>query len=263
MAQTSVTPGPRILLWDLETTHNIVATFKLYGEDYIPHGNLLQERIIVCAAWQWLDEDKISAVSVLDDPKRFKKDPLDDSYVIETLHNVLSEADVVVAHNGDAYDTKFYKGRAFIQGLPPLPPIRSIDTLKVAKANFLLNSNRLDYLGKILKVGRKVETKTGLWLDVLRGDVKAIKKMVHYNKGDISLLKDVFLKLVPFMSEHINRELFGGKADECPRCGSRNVQRRGVHRAISNLYQRWQCQACTGWYRTAKAETQRTKLRVL
>jgi hypothetical protein len=236
----------------------------LYGEDYIPHSNLLTERIIVCAAWQWLGEDRIHTVSVLDDAKRFQKNPLDDFHVVSKLMEVLSEADVIVAHNGDAYDTKFLKGRALIHGMSPLPPIKSIDTLKVAKANFLLNSNRLDYIGKILRVGRKIETKTGLWLEVLRGSEKAIKQMVTYNKGDIRLLKDVFVKLIPYMSDHVNRELFGGKSDECPRCSSRNIQRRGVHRAISNIYQRWQCQACGGWYRTAKADSRNSaKLRVL
>lgn len=264
MAQTGVTPGPRVLLWDIETSHNIVATFRLYGEDYIPHSNLLQERYTICGCWKWLGEKTIHSVAVTDDPKRFKKNPYDDFHVVKTLHNVLSEADVIVAHNGDAYDTKFVKARAIYQKLPPLPPIRSIDTLKVAKQGFLFNSNRLDYLGQFLGVGRKKDTRTGLWLDVLRGSASAVKEMVEYNKGDVSLLEDVFLKLRPFMPDHVNRELFGGTANECPRCGSTHIQSRGVHRAVTQVYNRWACQACGGWFRTAKAEPgQRTKLRVL
>ena len=32
---------PRIVLWDIETTHNRVAVFKLFGEDYISPENIL------------------------------------------------------------------------------------------------------------------------------------------------------------------------------------------------------------------------------
>jgi hypothetical protein len=267
MAKTGlVKAGPRVLFWDIETSHNLVAAFKLFGEDYIPHTNLMQERFIICACWQWLGEDKVHSVSTIDDPKRYEKDHTDDYHVVSTLLEVLSEADIIVAHNGDAYDTKFLKGRALIHKLLPLPPIKSIDTLKVAKANFLLNSNRLDYIGKKLGLGGKKETKQGLWLEVLRGNKSAVKEMVAYNKVDVTLLRDVFLRLLPYMSEIVNRELHGGSSEECPRpgCGSRNVQRRGVHRAISNIYQRWQCQACGGWYRTAKADSRNSaKLRVL
>jgi hypothetical protein len=72
--------------------------------------------------------------------------------------------------------------------------------------------------------------------------------MVDYNKRDVTLLKDVFMKLVPYIPNHLNRELFGGEG--CPRCGSLKIQKRGIHKAISRTYQRFQCQACTGWFRS-------------
>ncbi len=249
---------PRILFWDIETTHNVVAVFRLYGEDYINHDNLLQERYIVCAAWRWDGEKTIHAVSTLDDQKRFKKNPHDDRHVIETLHGVLSEADIIVAHNGDKYDLKFYAARALAQGVPALPPIQSIDTLKVAKSRFLFNNNRLDYLGQLLGLGRKKATPRGLWLDVLRGDAKAIKTMVDYNKGDIELLESVYRKLLPFVKAPT------AGAEGCPRCSSKNVQARGSARTATLTYRRFQCQACGGWFKSAKAEkTARAGVRVL
>lgn len=247
-----VVRGPKILLWDIETSHNLVAAFRLF-EDYTPPENIVQERFIICAAWKWLGDKKVSSVSVLDDPELFALNPYDDLHVLKTLHSVLSEADVIVAHNGDKYDIKFTEGRMLMQGLDPLPPLTKIDTLKVAKKRFLFNSNKLDYLGQILGVGRKKKTGNQLWLKVLQGDPQAIKKMVTYNEGDVTLLEKVFLKLRPYMSAHLSGESFGQVG--CPRCASLKIQQRGVHRTLTRTFQRFQCQACGGWFRRLKSET--------
>jgi predicted RNA-binding Zn-ribbon protein involved in translation (DUF1610 family) len=243
---------PRILLWDIETTHNLVATFRLFGEDYIPHQNLIQERYIVCAAWKWLGESKVHTVATTDNPELFAKDPHNDLHVVQTLQDVLSEADVIVHHNGDTYDIKFFRGRSLYHQFPPIPPFKSVDTKKIAKQHFMFNSNRLDYLGQFLGVGRKADTRTGLWLDVLKGSKKAIKEMVTYNKQDVLLLEDIFLKLMPYVT-NINQHLFGA-TEGCPRCGSLHIQSRGVHRAEARTYQRFQCQECGGWFKHVKAD---------
>ena len=250
-------PEPRITLWDIETTHNLAAVFQLKHNDYINADNIVQERIIVCAAWKDLGKRAVHAVSTLDNPTpRFEQNLLNDKWVCEKLHEVLSSADVIVAHNGDEYDIKFTKGRFLVHGLPPLPPILSIDTLKVARKQFLLNANNLNYLGSLLKVGNKKPTKQGLWLKVLQGDQSAIRQMVTYNKEDVRLLERVFLKLQPHIADHTNRQLFGTSGHgrlECPRCGSSDVQSRGIHRAATQTYQRYQCKKCAGWFRERRA----------
>lgn len=251
--------GPKIVLWDIETSHNLVAAFNLY-QDYIQPENILKERYVVSAAWKELGAKTVEAVSLLDDPKRFRKNPEDDYYVLTTLHGVLSEADVIVAHNGDKYDIKFTEGRMLFHGLSPLPPIMKLDTLKTAKARFLLNSNKLDYLAKFLGGKGKKPTPKGLWLQVLQHDPEAIREMVEYNKQDVSELEFVFNKLAPYMDNHVNRQLFpvGKKKSEgetCPRCGSDYVHARGFHRSITQVYQRFQCLDCGGWFRHKKADT--------
>jgi hypothetical protein len=244
---------PRIVLWDIERTHNLVSVFQLKYNDYISPDNIIQESFVPCAAWKILDESPVHAVSTLDDPKRFSKDPTDDYHVIKTLHGVLSSADVLIAHNGDAFDLKFTESRIIHHGLSPLPPITSIDTLKVAKTRFLFNANNLNYLGQFLGVGKKLETEPGLWLKVLNGDKSAIRRMVEYNKQDVVLLEKVFLKLQPYIANHVNRQLYG--QDGCPRCGSKKVQSRGFHRAVTRVYRRFQCQACGGWFKSGKPES--------
>jgi hypothetical protein len=244
---------PKILFWDIETTHNVVAVFRLYGEDYISPSNLIQERYIVCAAWKWAGQKKVHSVATTDFKSLYKKNPHDDKLVVETLHEVLSEADIIVAHNGDKYDTKFFAGRALHHALPPLPPIVSVDTLKVARSRFLLNSNKLDYLGQYLGLGKKISTAPGLWLRVLQGDPAAVKEMVHYCKGDVTLLEDVFEELRPYVPKHLVRLIEGSTA--CPRCGGdSNIQSRGKQATTTQVYQRFQCLDCGGWFRLRKAD---------
>lgn len=243
---------PKILFFDIETSHNVVAVFQLKDNNFIDPSNILTERYIICASWKWEGDPRIYSVSVLDDPNRFREDPNDDRHVVETLHSVLNEADVIIGHNSDSFDKRYIDTRILALGLDPLPPITSIDTYKVAKSKFLLNSNRLDYIGKLLGVGRKKHTSAGLWIKALRGDDRAIKDMVAYNKQDVVLLEKVFKKLRPYCANHINRELFGEVG--CPRCGSTKVQSRGFHRAISRIYRRFCCNDCGGWFRSAVNE---------
>jgi ssDNA-binding Zn-finger/Zn-ribbon topoisomerase 1 len=247
---------PRILFWDLETSHNIVASFSLWERGRglsIPHSNVIQERYIITGSWKWAGEKKVHVVTTMDDPERFAANPHDDYFVVKTLHEVISSADVIVAHYGDGYDTKYFRGRALFHGMPPIPPVKTIDTKKVASTQFLLNSNRLDYLGKLLGVGRKIPTSNQWWLDILLGtDEKrraAIKKMARYNKQDVLLLEDVFYKLRPYMANHINRQLFVGDV-VCPKCGSADFEHRGFTHTKTRSYRRFQCNqdTCRGWF---------------
>lgn len=252
----------RILYWDIESSLQLAAIFQLAHNDWINPESLVSERHLISAAWKWEGDKKVYSVSTLDDPKRFSKDYHDDTFVVKKLHEVLSEADVIVHHNGDSFDKRYVDTRILKLGLEPLPPITSIDTYKVAKQKFLFNSNKLDYLGGYLGLGKKIHTSPGLWMRVMQGDRKAVKEMVEYNKQDVVLLEKVFLKLRPYCSNHVNRELYGGEVG-CPRCGSKDVQSRGTHKAITKTYRRLQCQGCGGWFRLLAAEEGRTKYRTL
>lgn len=259
-ATTRVGTEPRILIFDLETSHNLLAKFDL-REEWTPYQNIIIERHLFCAAWKWHGAKTTEAVSLLDDRKRFKADIHDDYHVVKTLQGVIADADALVAHNGAKFDIKWLAGRALKHGLPPLPPVPMIDTLQVARRSFLLNSNRLDYLGQYLGIGRKIETPQGLWLKALHGDKAAIREMVTYNKGDVDLLEAVFDKLRAYMPEHVNRHLFS--KDGCPRCGSTKVQSRGFRYALTRKYRRFQCLACGGWWRASKPEKDAADARLL
>jgi DNA polymerase elongation subunit (family B) len=246
-------PEPKVLFYDIETSLMPVAVFQLANNDWIDPSNLLGDRYIICASWKWQGEKVIHAVSVLDDPKRYKENPHDDTHVIKVLHEVLSKADVVVGHNSDSFDKRYVDTRILKHGLSPLPPVVQVDTYKIAKQKFLFASNKLDFIGKYLGLGQKIKTSPKLWLRVMAGDKEAVLEMVRYNKQDVNLLEQVYEKLKPYIPNMLNRSLVGAN-EGCPRCGSKKIQSRGVHKAISRVYRRFQCIGCGGWFRAAVNE---------
>ena len=227
---------PKILFFDIETSHNIVASFQLKVDSgYLPHQNILKERFILAAAWKELGAKPKATLSgkTLDG---------DDLPLCISLHDALCDADIAIAHNGDRFDFPFLEARCLHHGLKPLPPIVKIDTLKIARRHFKFNSNRLDYLGQFLGVGQKQHVGNEDWLAALQGNVQAINKLAKYNIEDVLLLERVFNKLKPYVSARLSN-----RPHHCSRCGSKRTIWRGTRRTKVGVYPRSQCQDCGGW----------------
>src|SRR3990167_298209 len=174
----------KILLWDLESSYNSGYFFDVW-ETNIDHFNIDVPSFIHCLSYRWYGESKIHTISILDDPRRFKKDIHDDYYVLKEFSKIIAEADMQVAHNGDRFDIKKFNERLLLRGLPPLPNIKSYDTLKIARRYFKLDYNSLDYLGKTLGYKGKMDNPKGLWRDCFNGDKKALLHLARYNRQDI------------------------------------------------------------------------------
>jgi DNA polymerase elongation subunit (family B) len=231
----------KILFWDIETSLSVVTTFTLYPK-YISHDAILQDWNIICGAWKFAGDRITHAISV-------GKDVTNDKEVVKKLRDVVMSADMIVHHNGDKFDIKMLNTRLIYHGLEPLDKkILTLDTLKEARKTFRFTSNRLDYLGEFLGVGRKLHTKGGLWMDVLKGNQKAVKEMVKYNKHDVDpLLESVYYKMKPYIN-HPHMGAFnkdGGCIASCPNCASKDLQKRGTALTRAGLFkQRYQCKEC-------------------
>jgi hypothetical protein len=157
---------------------------------------------------------------------------------------MVNQADILVAHNGRAFDfgrinTQFLK----YQYGPP-SPTQKYDTKKEAKKIFGFDSNSLKDLAQFLGLGKKMNTGGyELWQMCMAGDPAAWRKMKRYNAQDVRILEDIYTLMRPW-SDHINLTLWKGS---CPHCSSSKLQRRGVYRAKTRTYHRLQCQSCGGW----------------
>lgn len=234
----------KVLIWDCETAPSLAYVWEKYETNVLWYE---REGYMLCFAYKWLG-DKRNHIVALPDFKTYKKSPHDDKQLITALHGLFCEAQIIIAHNGDSFDQKIANGRYLYHNFEPPEPYKQIDTLKIARKNFRLNSNKLDDLGNFLGVGRKERTGgVDLWHDVLDGDMKAWARMKRYNRRDVDLLEAVYLKLRPWTQNHPSMNLLESRPNACPKCGGGPMQGRGIRVNKTTLYRQFQCQSCGGW----------------
>ena len=241
----------KILLFDIETAPMLSNVWSLWTE--IKSMKMVEKDWYVLT-WsaKWLGESSRKNITkALPDYPNYKKNKEDDGALLKDMWQLLDEADVVIGHNAQKFDVKKLNARFLINGMFPPSPYRMIDTLKAAKAHFAFSSNKLDSLGEILGLGRKVDTGGfELWRGCMNGNKKSWKKMCTYNKQDVELLEKVYLKLRPFIKNHPNISLDGNNDDkQCPACGSSKMNKRGYAYTNTSKYQRLQCASCGKWCR--------------
>lgn len=233
---------------------NLAYVWGKYEQDVI---DFEREWFMLCFAYKWYGE-KTTRVLALPDFKTYQKDKTDDKLLVTELWNLFNEADVILTHNGDAFDIKKANARFVYHQLPPPSPYKTIDTKKVAKRYFNFNSNKLDDLGRYLGVGRKlVHTGWNLWKRCYLGDEKAWAEMKRYNKQDVLLLERVYDKFKPYINNHPSRQIYQHKRC-CPNCGHDHSHARGFEPRIGYKIQRLQCVDCGKWYYGDKLSTKKS-----
>lgn len=239
---------PRIAYYDLENAPSL----GFYYEPYLRHGGrnivaTLEPWFMLSFSWQWHGQKTVHCRALCDFPQ-YAKNKKDDSALVKELWDLFDQADILIAHNGDKFDTRKANAR-FLQviGRPP-SPYKTIDTLKIARKHFMLESNRLGDLGEFLGLGGKLPT-TGwnTWRGCIDGDKSAWSLMKRYNKQDVALLAQVYDRLKAWTPNHPDLRAWTGGAG-CPTCQSANVQRRGENVAKTRRTPRFHCQDCGSWF---------------
>ncbi len=206
------------LYFDIETSPNLVHSWRVGYDININHDNIVKERAIICICYKWEHERSV---------KFLTWDKGCDKKMLEKFIKIMNAADEVCGHNGDKFDIKWVRTRCIYHNIPAFPDYKSIDTLKLSRKGFNFNSNKLDYIAQFLGIGRKL--KTGgydLWKTiVLNNDSKALTKMVKYCKKDVLLLEQVFKRLsnYTYSKTHVG-VLMGNDKDSCPSCGSEHTK---------------------------------------
>ena len=209
---------PKRLFYDIETSYNIVKAWRIGFNINLNMDDIIQERAIITIAYKWEGEEDVTVLS-------WNKGC--DKEIIEDFVKVMAEADELVGHNVDRYDTKFIMARALKHNIPVLPKYQSTDTLKLAKKHFMLNSNKLDYIAQYLGIGHKTKHRgLSMWDDIiLRNDHKALEEMIEYNVQDVFLTEQVYHKLMEYSLPKVNHaSKQTGDKHTCPQCGSNHAE---------------------------------------
>lgn len=211
---------PRRLLLDLETSPDVVYSWRIGSKVYISPENIVQERAIICIGYKWQGEKRTHCLTW---------DKGDDKAMLEKFIPILESADEVVAHFGDRFDMPWLRARAAFHGIPVSPYIKTVDTKAQSARLFYFNSNKLDYLGQFLGLGQKIETDYKLWKRVMAGERAALREMVSYCKEDVRLLERVYLRLESYNKPKTHQGVTrGGIKSDCPQCGSVDTMRIGM-----------------------------------
>jgi len=228
----------KILIFDIETALMTVQTFHLGKQRINPD---LVVKDFNCLSWsaKWLcDSDIKSAVCT---PKEAIEH--DDNRVIGLMWQLFDKADIIIAHNAFQFDIRRLNYRWLINGFGPPSPYQVVDTLRESRKLFGSASHKLDYYCRMLSLDTKIKTNLELWQECDKGNPEALAEMLEYNKMDVNILEDFYLRIRPWIKGHPNLGLYM-ESDQpvCRNCGSANLTWLDEYYTSMNRYKASLCE---------------------
>ena len=229
----------RILILDIETAPNKVYTWGRWKQN-VALNQIEEPGYTLCWAAKWFEKPNVYFRSIHHDGKE---------EMLRGIYDLLGEADVVLTFNGLSFDIPILSQEFLKMGWTPPSPSLHIDLLQVVKKRFRLLSNKLEYVLTFLGMEGKVKHEGfQMWLDCMAGNEKAWVMMKKYNIGDVRKMEPLYVRLLPWITNHPNHGLFmDGDEIRCPNCGSTHLHKRGKTYTATMSYQRYRCVDCGSW----------------
>ncbi len=243
------------LFFDIETSYHLVRSWRIGSKVHLLPMHIKEPKKIICISYKWQYENKIHTLKW----SNFKSE----KKMLKAFVKVLGEADEIVGHNGDKFDIRELRTRCIANGVLMFPTYRTLDTLKKARQYFSFPSNQLDYIGRFLEVGRKLDHDGfQMWIDIVENkSKKALAKMIKYCERDVALLEDVYFVIAPYIYHNTNfAVLKGSEKWDCPECAGDNVEMYRTYTTAMGVVRRnMKCNGCHKQYRISN----KTYLRML
>lgn len=231
----------KILMLDIETAPNKVFVWGLFNQN-VALNQIQESGYTLCWAAKWKGEKEVMYSSIQDGKEN----------MLSRIYALVEEADVVVHYNGNNFDMPTLNQEWLGMGWPPPAPYIQIDLLRAVRGRFRFPSNKLSYVAERLGLGGKVSHKgMELWRECMAGVPESWEVMKAYNIQDVVLLENLYARLKPWIVNHPNQALWNAEAlEQCPNCGSKHLQKRGLAYAKTQAYQRYACMDCGAWSRS-------------
>lgn len=252
----------KVLTLDIETSPHLCYSFQTWNTNIMPI-QVVEPTRMICVAAKWEHERKIRFFS---EYEGFEWEGMSTEYahldMVQQLHALMDEADVIVTYNGDKFDIPHINREFDLAGMTRPSPYVSVDLYKVIKSDELWMSHKLAYIAERKGLSTKMDNSGWrLWIGVLSQDPevrhKAWLEMRRYNKQDVRVTEDVYHDEMPNIKNLPNPALFDEEIDpesvKC-QCGSTNVQRRGFAVTKTRRYPRFHCQECGKWFKGNRSE---------
>lgn len=234
----------KILLLDIETSPNVAHVWQLFNQN-VSLSQLRESSFTMCFAAKWYRQKGTHFFSYHNDGRE---------NMLDAAWDLLNQADAVVTYNGNRFDIPTLNKEFVLQDLAPPAPYKSIDLYRVVAKQFRFPSGKLAYVADALGIGGKVGHEGHeLWVKCLAGDAAAWRKMEQYNKQDVHLLEPLYDRLIPWITNHPNLNLYDDTLPEgCPNCGCGALTKQGFTTTGVGRFQRFKCSGCGTWSRSTK-----------
>lgn len=205
------------LFFDIETSPMLVYSWRIGNKISLSHENIVKNWGIITICYKWEFEDEVHSLTW---------DNQNDKEILKDFIKIALQADEMIGHNGDRFDIKKIRTRCIYHRIPMMPKYRTLDTLKKSRGSFYFDSNKLDYIGEYLGLGRKMQHEGfSLWIKCLNNDEKALDTMVEYCMRDVVLLEDVYHALEHYIKPNTHAGVHNGLPKwSCPICASESVK---------------------------------------
>lgn len=139
--------------------------------------------------------------------KKWKTNRSDDSAIVLSLVDELSNYDILVAHNGVKFDLPFIRTRMVKWGFrPPFPYKKVIDPYQLVRNRFRLSNASLEAICDYLNLGRKTPVDADIWVKAaLDGCKKSMDYIVDHCVKDVLLLEQVLRRVKDYITEFNQR----------------------------------------------------------
>jgi len=236
---------PAILLYDIETSQHQGKFWDVWKQNSAPCQITAYGRMI-CFAAKWLGRDEVL----------WMRGTKDDKGLCRALSALHDKADMVIAHNGRAFDDAYLRTRLAFHNMPPPMPYKLYDTCLKARKLLHVPHNSLDGLARYFNIGRKVpHAGQDLWDGCMAGDAAAWALMEEYNIGDVLLMEEVYLRIRPYDKQPCNvGMMYEDDLARCPACGAAALKTLAkVARTTVLQFDAYRCKACGAISRSRKS----------
>ena len=232
---------PRILIFDIESAPMKAFVWKRWKEN-ISLDQTISESFMICWSAKWLYEDEVIGECLT--PEEMINE--DDLRIVKSLYELINECDILIAYNGRNFDIPYMNQRFLVYGFEPYKNIQIIDPYESMKKVFRFSSNKMDNIATQLGLRNKIDTDFNLWKGCMNGDVESLNYMLEYNKQDVKVLEDIYVKVRPWLQGHPNVSNYKEDKHCCVKCGSDDYEllEGKYYYTYSAKYRLYRCKCC-------------------
>ncbi len=125
-----------------------------------------------------------------------------DCALVQDIAAELEKYSVLIAHNGLRFDLPFIRTRQLRFGKKPLPEIKIVDPVLIARNKLRLSGNSLRRVTEHVGCAGKTEVHGHQWLEAaLDGSRKAMNYIVDHCVADVEILETLASQIAPYVKQ--------------------------------------------------------------